>query len=91
MSVNLKTAKSLRLTIPPSLLLGADVEPPTPKTSAYAPPPHLPWQHPWLTVQLLLRSILHEHWTNEQWKEIRKEIPALLKERERIRKAGWFN
>ena len=54
-------------------------------------PPRLPWQHPWLTVQLLLRSIPYEHWTNEQWKEIRKEIPALLKERERIRKAEWFN
>jgi hypothetical protein len=33
----------------------------------------------------------HEHWTNEQWMELKKEIPALLKERERIRKAGWFN
>jgi len=54
-------------------------------------PPRLPWQHPWLTVQLLLRSILHEQWTNEQWKEIRKKIPAVLKDRERIRKAGWFN
>src|SRR5215467_4194777 len=50
-------------------------------------PPRLPWQHPWLTVEVLLRSILHEHWTNEQWRKIRKEAPALLKERERIRKA----
>jgi hypothetical protein len=54
-------------------------------------PPGLPWQHPWLTVQLLLRSILDEHCTNEQWKELKKEIPALLKERKRIRKAEWFN
>jgi len=44
-----------------------------------------------LTVQLPLRSILHEHWSSEQWTEIRKGIPALLKEREQMRKAGWFN
>jgi hypothetical protein len=54
-------------------------------------PPHLPWQHPWSTVQLLLHSILYEHWTSQQWKELKKAIPALLKQRERIRKAGWFN
>ena len=49
-------------------------------------PPRLPWQ----TVQLLLRSILHEYWANQQWKELKKEIPALLKKRERISKAGRF-
>jgi hypothetical protein len=54
-------------------------------------PPRLPWQHPWLTVQLLLRRILHEPWPDDQWREIRKEIPTVLKERERIRKERWFN
>ena len=54
-------------------------------------PPRLPWQHPLLTVELLLRSILHGQWTSAQWKELKKETPALLKEREQIRKAGWFN
>jgi hypothetical protein len=56
-----------------------------------ARPRRLPWQHPWLTVQLLLRRILNEPWTDEQWREIRKEIPTVLRERERIRKEGWFN
>jgi len=53
-------------------------------------PPRLPWQPPWLTVELLLLCILHEHRSAEQWKESKKEIPGLLKERERIRKAGWW-
>src|SRR5262252_2747930 len=30
---------------------------------------------------MLLRSILHEHWTSEQWKELQKETPVLLKVR----------
>src|SRR5262249_38363227 len=47
-------------------------------------PPRLPWQPPWLTVE----RILHEHPRAEQWKESQKPIPGLLKERERIRKAG---
>jgi hypothetical protein len=53
--------------------------------------PRLYWHHPWLTFHSLLRCILREHWTNEQWKELKKEMPALLKGRERIQKAGWFN
>jgi hypothetical protein len=53
--------------------------------------PRLAWQHPWLTVQVLLRCVLQEHWANEQWTELKKAIRVLLKERERIRKAGWFN
>ena len=53
--------------------------------------PRLSWQHPWLTFHFLLRCILREHWTNEQWKELKEETPALLKGRERIKRAGSFN
>jgi len=54
-------------------------------------PPRLSWHHPWLTAQLVLRRILTEPWSDEAWREIRKEIPTVLRERERIRGEGWFN
>jgi hypothetical protein len=54
-------------------------------------PPRLLWQQPWRRVQLVLRPILNEPWSDEAWREIRKEIPTVLRERERIRREGWFN
>ena len=37
---------------------------------------------------LLLRRILNEPRSDEAWREIRKEIPTVLLERERIRREG---
>jgi len=49
------------------------------------------WQHPWLRISLLLRSILGTQWDAETWRRIRLEIPKAVAERARIADAGWFN
>ena len=36
------------------------------------------------------RRILNEPWSDKAWREIRKEIPIVLWERERIRREGWL-
>ena len=68
-----------------------DTPGPSPYRSAMPLPPRLAWQNPGLTVRLVLRRILTEPWSDEAWREIRKEIPSVLRERERIRREGWFN
>ncbi len=49
------------------------------------------WQHPWLRIQRVLRAILTEEWSVEAWEQLRREIPNVLAEQSRIRRAGWFN
>ena len=49
------------------------------------------WQHPWLRIRQMLRTILTRQWSKEQWRIIEREIPKVLAEENRIRRAGWFN
>ncbi len=49
------------------------------------------WQHPWLRVQRVLRTILTEEWCAEAWQQLRPEIPKVIPEQSRITRAGWFN
>ena len=46
---------------------------------------------PWLRISVALRYALTFPWTPEASREVRLNIPWLLAEKERIRKAGWFN
>ena len=46
------------------------------------------WQHPWLRVSLLLRAVLTERWHGEAWERVKRDIPRLITERGRIRRAG---
>lgn len=46
--------------------------------------------HPWLRIQRLFRAILTGNWNAEVWKQLKPEIPKLLAEQSRIRRAGWF-
>jgi len=47
--------------------------------------------HPWLRTERVLRAILTEPWSAEAWERIKLEIPEILAEHARIRKAGWSN
>jgi hypothetical protein len=47
--------------------------------------------HPWLRVQRVLRVMLQERWNSEAWRQIKPEIANAMKERSRLRRAGWFN
>lgn len=52
--------------------------------------PERSWQHPWFRICVLLRAMLVERW-GEAWPLVRQEIPKVLAEQGRIRRAGWFN
>jgi micrococcal nuclease len=49
------------------------------------------WQHPWLRVTLLLRSMLETRWDAATWRIIRTEIPKALAAKAAIQREGWFN
>jgi len=49
------------------------------------------WQHPWLRLALLIRSMLHDRWDAETWPQIRTEFKKAIALRSQLRKAGWFN
>ncbi len=40
---------------------------------------------------MALRYVLSFSWTPDAWREVQQHVPWLLTERDRIRKAGWFN
>ena len=49
------------------------------------------WQHLWLRIQRLIRSILEVR-RDEITRPVMKEtLTKALKEREKIRRAGWMN
>jgi len=49
---------------------------------------HHVW-HPWLRVQRLIRSITQERWDREARTVMKVTLKDALKEREKIRRAGW--
>src|SRR5437867_9912404 len=49
------------------------------------------WQHPWLRISLLLRTMLDTRWDAETWPQVKAEFKNALALRSQIRRAGWFN
>jgi hypothetical protein len=49
------------------------------------------WQHPWLRIERLIRSILETRWDNATWPTAKATLKQALEERKKIRRAGWMN
>ena len=49
------------------------------------------WQHPWLRIESLIRSILETRWQGAAREAMKSTLMDALKEREKIRRAGWWN
>jgi len=49
------------------------------------------WQHPWLRIQRLIRSILETRWPGPEREVMKATLTAALREREKIRRAAWMN
>ena len=49
------------------------------------------WQHPWLRVQRLIRSILEVRRDPITRPVMKATLTKALREREQIRRAGWMN
>jgi len=49
------------------------------------------WQHPWLRVQRLIRSILEVRRDSITRPVMKATLREAIKEREKIRRAGWWN
>ncbi len=48
------------------------------------------WQHPWLRVSLLIRTMLQTRWDAQIWPQVKTEFKKALALRSRIERAGWF-
>ena len=49
------------------------------------------WQHPWLRIQRLIRSILEVRREPITRSVMKETLTKALREREKIRRAGWFS
>jgi hypothetical protein len=49
------------------------------------------WQHPWLRIERLIRSIIETRWHSVTRPLMKATLKEALAERSRVRKAGWFN
>jgi hypothetical protein len=49
------------------------------------------WQHPWLRIQRLIRAILEVRRDEATRPVMKITLRDALKEREKIRRAGWMN
>ena len=49
------------------------------------------WQHPWLRIERLIRSILGTRWDNKTWPAAKATLKPALEERKKILRAGWMN
>ena len=49
------------------------------------------WHHPWLRIQRLIRSILEVRWDREARQVMKLTLRDALKERDKIKRAGWMN
>ena len=45
------------------------------------------WQHPWLRIHRLIRSILEARWHNKTWPTAKATLKQALEERKKIRRA----
>ncbi len=49
------------------------------------------WQHPWLRLRRLIRSILEMRRDPIAHPVMKATLTKAIRERERIRRAGWWN
>ena len=49
------------------------------------------WQHPWLRIERLIRSILETRWDNKTWPTMKATLKRALEERKKMKQAEWFN
>jgi len=49
------------------------------------------WQYPWLRIQRLIRTILEVRRHEVTRPVMKATLKDALKEREKIRRAGWWN
>ena len=49
------------------------------------------WQHPWLRIERLIRSILEVRRDAVTRPVMKATLTKALREREQIRRAGWMN
>ena len=63
----------------------------TPSYRRYAAGVSRAWQHPWLRMQRLIRSILEVRWDREARQVMKLTLRDALKERDKIKRAGWMN
>jgi hypothetical protein len=42
-------------------------------------------------MSLVLRTILTTRWDSKGWRQVRREIPKALAERDKIEQHGWLN
>jgi len=49
------------------------------------------WQHPWLRIERLIRSILETRWDNKTWPTAKATLKRAMGERSQTRRAGWWN
>ena len=50
-----------------------------------------PWQHPWLRIERLIRSIVHTRWDKAMRPKAKAIFKRAIEERKKIRRAGWMN
>ena len=62
-----------------------------PITLSLAPKSQRACYLPWLKVSVASATRSRSRGHPEAWQEVRQNIPWLLDEQSRIRKAGWFN
>ncbi len=63
----------------------------TPSYRRYAAGVSRAWQHPWLRIQRLIRSILEVRRDAVTRPVMKATLTKALREREQIRRAGWMN
>ena len=51
----------------------------------------LPFLFPWLKVNLLIHSITHHTWPEEQWCIVKPQLRRALEIRRDLSRAGWWN
>jgi hypothetical protein len=49
------------------------------------------WQHPWLRVNRLFRSIRDTYWGPDTWLKAKKVLAWTLVELGRLRRSPWWN
>lgn len=51
--------------------------------------PHCRWQHPWLRLEMLLKSIRSTTWDGDTWPQAKAALSWALREGGRLVRVGW--
>jgi hypothetical protein len=49
------------------------------------------WMHPWLRIERATRAVLADRLTRSASDRADAALAKVMKERERVERAGWFN